>query len=330
MVPLLNRPFLAYQLGLLVQHGITDVVLACSYRVDDLRAGLGAETRGARLRYVVEKEPLGTGGGVRHAADLVGGVVWVLNGDVLTDADLTGMRRFHDARRAQVTILLTRVDDPRPYGLVETAADGRIAAFREKPAGDEPLRGDAVNAGVYLVDAGLLGRIPPGRSLSIEREFFPGLIADGIACFGWCPSAYWRDIGSPAAYLAAQMDLLDGRVKTSVSPPGRASGGAWLDERVRLAPGAIIAPPAVVGRGVRVAAGARVGPHAVLGPDCRVGPEAEVHRAVLWERVEVGAGAVLHDCVVGSEVRIGARAAVGPGATLESGAVVADRARIPP
>ncbi len=330
MVPLLNRPFLAYQLGLLTRHGISDVVLACSYRVDDVRTAVGAETQGARLRYVVEEEPLGTGGGVRHAVDEVSGAVWVLNGDILTDADLTAMRRFHQVHRARMTMFLIPVDDPRQYGVVETAADGRILRFREKPTAGEEITTNTINAGVYLLDAELLRRIPTGRPLSIEREFFPNLIADGIACFGWCPTAYWRDIGSPAAYLAAQMDLLEGRVKTSLSPPGRISGGAWLDEPTGLDPAAIIVPPAVVGRGARVAARARVGPGAVLGAGCRIGPDAQIVRSVLWEGVEVGPGAMLRDCVVGPEARIGARAQVSAGAALESGAVVADHARIPP
>ncbi|HXH84516.1 MAG TPA: nucleotidyltransferase family protein, partial [Candidatus Tectomicrobia bacterium] len=134
VVPVLGRPFLAWQLALLRAHGVTDVVLACSYRVEDVREALAdAERLDMRLRYVVETEPLGTGGGVRNAANLARGTVFVLNGDVLTDADLSAMRRFHAARGSRTTILLTRVDDPRAYGLVETAPDGRLRRFREKP-----------------------------------------------------------------------------------------------------------------------------------------------------------------------------------------------------
>src|SRR5216117_2941650 len=137
VVPLLNRPFLAYQLALLREHSVTDVILACSYRVDDVRAALGdAGHLGVKLRYVVEKEPLGTGGGVKNAADLVSGTVFVFNGDVLTDADLTAMRQFHEARGSRTTIFLQPVPDPRQYGLVETERSGRLRRFREKPAAD--------------------------------------------------------------------------------------------------------------------------------------------------------------------------------------------------
>ncbi|MGH7355367.1 MAG: sugar phosphate nucleotidyltransferase [Candidatus Rokuibacteriota bacterium] len=329
VVPLLNRPFLAYQLALLADHGVRDVVLACSYRVDDVRQALGdAEHLGVRLRYIVETEPLGTGGGVRNAADLAAGSVFVLNGDVLTDADLGAMRRFHAERRARVTIMLTRVRDPRQYGLVETDPDGRLRRFREKPGPDETLTTDTINAGVYLMDASLLERIPAGRPVSIEHEVFPGLIAGAIPCYGWLTESYWRDIGSPQAYRDAQLDLLAGRVRTSLEPAGERRNGSWLERDVRLATGAVLDPPAVLAAGVEVMAGARVGPFSVLGADTRIGPRARVEGAVLWERVDVGSDAVLRNCLVGADARVGAHAEIGPGVVLESGAVVPDRARL--
>ncbi|MGH7276938.1 MAG: nucleotidyltransferase family protein, partial [Candidatus Rokuibacteriota bacterium] len=229
VVPLLNRPFLAHQLALLREHGIVDAILACSYRVDDVRAALGeAGDLGVKLRYVVETEPLGTGGGVANAADLAAGTLFVLNGDILTDADLSAMRRFHDARGSRATIFLTRVADPRAYGLVELDADGRLRAFREKPSGEAAITTDTVNAGAYLLDAALLTRIPRDRPVSIEREFFPALIADGIPCFGWDAPAYWRDIGTPAAYRAVQLDLLEGRARMLLPPPGEPHDGSWV------------------------------------------------------------------------------------------------------
>ena len=182
VVPLLNRPFLAYQLALLRAHGVSDVILACSYRVDDVRAALGdGAALGVRLRYVLEREPLGTGGGVRNAADLVSGTLYVLNGDILTDADLTAMQALHESRGSRTTIYLQPVPDPRQYGLVETAPDGRLRAFREKPTADEEITTNTINAGIYLIDAPLLQLIPLDRASSIEREFFPALIAEGSA-----------------------------------------------------------------------------------------------------------------------------------------------------
>src|SRR5438093_9492802 len=297
VVPLLNRPFLAYQLALLRAHGVADVVLACSYRVDDVRAALGdAEHLGVRLRYVVEQEPLGTGGGVRNAADLVSGTLFVLNGDILTDSDLTEMRRLHETRGSRTTIYLQPVPDPRQYGLVETEADGRLKAFREKPAAGEEITTNTINAGIYLIDADLLGRIPRERASSIEREFFPALIADGVPCFGWCPTAYWRDIRNPAAYRAAQMDLLEGRARMPLQPPGERREGSWIGGGGSVAADARLVPPSVVGARVELHRRCQVGPGAVIGDGSKIGPEARAEGAVLWERVERAEGAVLPAC----------------------------------
>src|SRR3989442_1821131 len=140
VVPLLNRPLLAYQLALLRAHGVSDVVLACSYRVDDVRAALGgAEHLGVRLRYVVEREPLGTGGGVRNASDLVSGSLFVLNGDILTDADLTAMRRLHETSGSRTTLFLPAPPHPRPFGPVEADESGRLRGLRQKPTADEEI-----------------------------------------------------------------------------------------------------------------------------------------------------------------------------------------------
>jgi mannose-1-phosphate guanylyltransferase len=330
VVPLLNRPFLAYQLALLRDHGVTDVILACSYKVDDVRGMLGdGAALGTHLRYVIETEPLGTGGGVRNAADVARGPLFVLNGDVLTDADLTAMRALHAARGARATLYVTRVPDPRAYGLIETSDDGRILAFREKPGPGEPVTTDVINAGIYLLDADLLTRIPAGRPVSIEREFFPALIADGLPVYAWEGPSYWRDIGSPAAYLDAQMDLLDARVRTGIAPPGDRAGGSWIAPGASIDPTAVIEGPSVIGARVTIANGSRVGPRAVLGDRVRVEAGARVAHAVIWDRTEIGPDARLDQCGVGSGSRIGPRAHVGRGAVLESGAVVPPEARLP-
>ena len=330
-MPLLNRPFLAYQLALLREHGVTDVILACSYRVDDVRQALGeAEHLGVRLRYVIETEPLGTGGGVRNAADLARGTVFVLNGDVLTDADLTAMRTLHQARGSRTTIFLMPVEDPRAYGLVEVDGEGRLTRFREKPTAEEPITTNTINAGIYLIDAALLARIPAGRAVSIEREFFPALIADHIPCFGWTGPAttYWRDIGSPAAYHAAQLDLLAGRARSTLVPPGQPRDGSWIAPTGRIAPDARIEAPAVVGDRVTIAPRAHVGPNTVIGDDSQIGEAARVTASVLWDHVTVGPHAVLRDCVIPSDVKIGAHATIDAGVVLDPAMVVPDRAHL--
>jgi NDP-sugar pyrophosphorylase family protein len=298
------------------------VVLSCSYMVDEIRRIMGdGAAHGVRLRYAVETEPLGTAGGVRNAVDLVRGLVVVLNGDILADLDLSAMLRFHAERRSRATLYLTRVPDPTQYGLVELEPDGRIRSFVEKPAPGQATV-DTVNAGVYALDREVVAAIPTGRAVSIERETFPGLLRDGVPFFGWVAGNYWLDIGSPAKYRQGQLDLLAGRVRTPLMPAGAGAGVHAVAPGVHLAPGATVTAPCVIGAGTRVESGARVGPNTVLGADCIVGAGALVEGAILWDGVDVGAGAVLRDCIVGSHVVIGPHAHLGFTAVLESNTVV--------
>ncbi|HET8577255.1 MAG TPA: NDP-sugar synthase [Methylomirabilota bacterium] len=330
-VPLLNIPFLAYQLDLLAQHGITEVILSCSYLVEEVRRTMGdGAVYGVHLRYAVETEPLGTAGGIRNSVNPAdSGLVIVLNGDILTDADLGALLAFHAERTARVTIYLTRVPDPTRYGLVELGDRGRIRDFVEKP---DPARvtTDTINAGVYVLDRALLARIPPGRMVSIEREIFPALVGDGVPCYGWIGSGYWIDIGSPEKYRQAQLDLLAGRVATRVTPAGPWMGGRWIADGVTLGPTVTLVSPCVIGAGSRLDPECRVGPNAVLGEDCSVGRGAVVEGAVLWEQVDVGERALLRDCIVGSGARVGAGAQIGPGVVLRSDVAVPDYARLWP
>jgi NDP-sugar pyrophosphorylase family protein len=183
---------------------------------------------------------------------------------------------------------------------------------------------------VYLIDAALLARIPARQVVSVEREVFPALIAEGVPCYGFTTEAYWRDIGSPTAYRAAQVDLLAGQVKTPLAPPGELRDGCWIEPSAFVATGARLEAPAVIGAEAAVQVGARVGPSTVLGERTRIAAGARVEGAVLWERVEVGEGSVLRDCVVGADVRIGADVEIAPGVVLESGAVVPDHTRLAP
>jgi len=281
---------------------------------------------GVALRYTVEEAPLGTGGGVRNALDLLGGrLALVLNGDVLTDVDLSAMLAFHEQCGAAATIELLAVPDPTPYGLVELDAAGRVRRFTEKPDPAQ-VTTDTINAGIYVLDPRLLERIPAGRAVSIEREFFPELLADRVPFYGWVGRHYWLDIGSPAKYRQAQLDLMAGAVSTGVAA-GDASRPR-IGQGVELDATASAAGPCVIGAGSRLGPGCRVGPLAAIGERCVLERGARVTGAVIWERVAVGEEATLTDCLVAEDVHIGAGAVVGPGAILPAGAVIPERARV--
>ena len=328
VVPLLNVPFLCYQLGFLGGHGVRDVILSVSHRAEAIRTIMARERLGeVRLRDVVERNPLGTAGGVRNAADLVDRRVVVLNGDVLTDLDLTAMLRAHEARGAAATIYLTPVENPTAYGLVELGPDGRVHRFLEKP-GWEEVTTNTVNAGVYVLERELLDWIPKGEAYSMEREFFPLLLERGVAFYGFVSPGYWLDIGTPAKYFQAQQDLLARRFRAPVEPAGHEGPAGWIHSTATVAPSARIRGPVVIGPECHIEATAVVGPSVVLGAECRIGAGAVIDTSVLWEDVDVGAAARLTGCLVGRSVSIGAHARVTPGAVLGDGSRLGDYSRL--
>jgi mannose-1-phosphate guanylyltransferase len=299
---LVDRPLLAYMIEWLAGHGVTEIVLACGYRPDVLREALAGEEEraGARIRYAVEPEPLGTAGAIRFAADELGGELedrfLALNGDVLTDLDLSGLLRAHAERAARATIALHPVEDSSAFGLVHSDPEGEVLQFLEKT--EEATAGE-INAGIYVLERSALELIPPGENVSIERDVFPRLVGAGL--YGLPLDGYWMDIGTPQRYLQASWDILEGRVETRVEP---------------TAPGVLVAV------GAEVAADATVGPRAVLSPGCRVGAGAEVRESVLLDGSEVGEGGR----VVGSILSPGA--SVAAGAEVEGTVAAADE-RLP-
>ena len=287
--------------------------------VDEIRRIMGdGAAHGVRLRYAVETDPLGTAGGIRNAVDLVRGLVVVLNGDILADLDLSAMLRFHAERRARATLYLTRVADPSQYGLVELEADGRIRSFVEKPPPGQATV-DTVNAGVYALDREVVAAIPTGRAVSIERETFPALVEAGTL-YARPDEAYWIDTGTPAQYLQAQLDLINGR-----RPGAPAPGAVERDKGVWTLGAAVIdgsvQAPALIGDASFVEVRAHV-EGSIVGAGARVHDGARVRCSVLLPGSVVRRGAVVERSVVGELAVVGERA------RLLSGSVVAGRAAV--
>jgi mannose-1-phosphate guanylyltransferase len=297
---LVDRPFLAYMIEWLAAHGVTEVVLACGFLPDVLRQTLGeGEHAGVRLTYVTEPDRRGTAGAIRFAADALGDDLderfLALNGDVLTDLDLTALMSAHREREARATIALYPVEDSAAYGLVGVDAGGAVTEFVEKTG--EAVPGE-INAGAYFLERSVLDLIAPDREVSIEREVFPVLVGAGLCALRL--DGYWMDIGTPERYLQASWDILEGRVETRVTPtaPGLLIGaGAEVDAA------ATVGPRAVVASGSRVAAGATVR-DSVLLDGCAVGAGARVSGSVLAAGVTVEAGAELDGAVVGQDQRV--------------------------
>ena len=308
MVTAAGVPFLTHQLARARAAGIEHIVLATSYLAEVFEPHFGdGSALGLHLEYVTETDPLGTGGAIRNVAHRLrsapGDPVLVFNGDILTGLDIRALVDTHRRTRADISLHLTKVPDPRAFGLVPTDTDGRVTAFLEKPQTPEEIVTDQINAGAYVFTRSVIDEIPAGRPVSVERETFPDLLAAGAHLQGMVDSTYWLDLGTPQAFVRGSADLVLGRAP-SPAVPGRCG------ERLVL-PGADVAEDAKLSGGTSVAAGA------VIGSGARIDGSAILAGA--W----VEPGAVVKNSLVGAGARVGSR-------TVLDGVVVGDGAHIGP
>lgn len=313
VVPLVDRPFIAFMIEWLRRHDVDDVILACGFLAAGVRSVLGdGAALGVRLRYVEEPHPLGTGGALKYAQELLDERFLMLNGDVLTDIDLTAQLDQHQRTGARATLALVAVEDPSAYGLVRLAGDRAVTEFLEKPE-ESMIDTNLINAGAYVLERDVLDEMPPaGTNVSIERDVFPKLVGRGL--FGHPAEAYWLDIGTPERYLQGTFDILSGAVQTAV--PVKSDGVLVLD-------------------GAQIAASASVGPNAVVGPGVTVGEHAVIERSVLLKGASVGASSTLRDSIVAPRARIGddcelELAVLGESTVIVSGSKLEPGARIFP
>lgn len=296
LVNLMDRPSLDHVLDHLARHGIREAILSSSFLEKTFRSFLQARSGPPAITWITEESPLGTAGAIVNALEhLEGETFLVLNGDILTDLDLSALVEFHRERKAVATIALTPVEDARPFGLVMTEADARVKEFREKPA--EPIPGN-INAGTYVLEPEALAGWTRGETISIERQVFPQIVSTGRPMYGFLSDAYWLDLGTPEKYLQAHRDFLEGKI------------GDGSYEAPYVAPGAILAP------------GARLGRWVVVGVGATVGADASVEDSVLLPAAAVERGAVVRDSIVGSGAAIGAGAEI-------VGCVLGEGARVP-
>jgi mannose-1-phosphate guanylyltransferase len=317
VVPLVDRPFISFMLEWLGKHGIDDVIMSCGFLATSVRNVLGdGSGLGIRLRFVEEPDPRGTAGALKFAEPMLDERFLMLNGDILTDIDLSAQIAQHERTGAKATLSLVPVADPSAYGLVHLNEDRSVRDFVEKPSPDA-IDTNLISAGAYVLQREILELVPPGRNVSIEREVWPLLIGNGL--YGFPSESYWLDIGSPDCYLQGTFDIIEGNVQTAVV---QRLGSDWLaiDDSAEIA-GRVI-PPAVIERGVRVGDGAHVGSLVVLGEDVSIGAGATVERAVILNGTQIGEGCRLRDCIVAAGCRIGARTTVTGGAVLGEGVTV--------
>jgi mannose-1-phosphate guanylyltransferase/phosphomannomutase len=323
LVPVGNVPIMEHTVRLLRRHGFTDLLVLLYFLPEAITSYFEDGSRwGVRMTYVTPTADLGTAGAVKFAAGELAEPVLVISGDVLTDFDLTAAVDFHRKRRAEATMVLTRVESPLAYGIVIADHDGRIVRFLEKPSWGEVFS-DTINTGIYILEPSVYAAVPNGRTYDFGKELFPALLASGRSLWGHVAEGYWKDVGDLGEYRRAHLDLLQGRIGVEI--PGTRSEGpghtVWLDKGARVDYTSTLSGSVIIGRGAQVAPGARVA-NSVIGPEAIIHPGADIEGSVLWDGVEVGPGAVIKEAIVGRKSQIKANA------FLAEGVVIADFCRI--
>ena len=322
VVPVVNKPFLLYQLEILRRAGIDDITLSLSYQPDKIESVLNeAGDLGVNINFITEPNPMGTGGAYRFASGDSRETTIVFNGDILTNCGLKKMIAFHKANKAEATIALTPIEDPSRYGLVASGSDGRVLEFLEKPKPEELQRANVntINAGIYILEPSILDLIPKGENRSFEYNVFPEILARGLPFFAYVMNdECWRDIGTPESYLAAHIDLLNGTI-----------GGFEIDRTARadVATAANVDRSSVLGEGCVIKPSARV-LNSVLGPGVHVEEKALVENSVVWSHTRISNFAEVSDSVIGRSCYIGRNVVVRPRCVLGDKASIPDYSKV--
>ena len=305
VVPIFDRAFLHYQIDLLKQvPEIDEVILSLNYQPRRIEEVFGDGTgTGVRLRYVVEPSPLGTGGAIRYAAQGIDDTLVVFNGDVMTNVDVKAVVALHRQRKAKATIVLTPVDNPTAYGLVETGKDGRVRRFLEKPKEDE-ITCNTINAGIYVLEPDTFDRIPKDVSYSIERAYFPSLIERNETFVAYVDRGYWIDIGTPEKYVQVHKDMFEGKFAGGLFATADRTRPIVHPE-ARIEDGATISGPCFIDAGAHVKAGATIGGYTVLGRGVLVEESADLQDTIVWPNSRIGQSAVVHGPIIGRNCHVG-------------------------
>lgn len=316
IVPIFDRPFLSYQIDILKQlPEIDEVILSLNYQPDSIKTIIGnGQNFGLRIRYLVEPSPLGTGGAVKFAESYLDGTTVVFNGDVLTGIDLPEVLRLHRNRKASATIVLSPVDNPSAYGLVETDAAGNVIRFLEKPDPAE-ISCNTINAGIYVLEPETFERIPQNTKYSIERSYFPSLVDTNETFVAYIDDSYWLDIGTAAKYLQAHRDIMIGR--HPVKPfTGKSMGGLVIAPTAKIDSSAQLEGPCFVGANACVGAHVKIGAHTVLSESVTINEHAVIEGAILWPNTKVGSHARVLNAIIGARSQVAPHAVVNPGTVL--------------
>jgi len=332
MVNVMGTPAMEHIINLLRQHSITEIGVTLQYMPQEIiNYFRNGEDFGVNIEYFIETSPLGTAGSVKNAEDFLTEDFLVISGDALTDIDLTAAINFHKSKSATATLVLSKVDKPLDYGVVVTAADGRIERFLEKPDFSEILS-DMANTGIYILNPKVLQMFPKDEFYDFGKDLFPKLLQNRESMYGYAASGYWCDIGDAEAYIRCHTDIFDKKVNLPLA--ASEVGGVWIEDGTTVENGANIIPPAYVCRGARIQAGATIAPYTIVGKNCDIKPGSMLEHAILWDGVVANFGTRVRRAVLCNNVTLGENSVVsentivGEDAKIGNGATVAPNIRI--
>ncbi len=313
MVRLLGRPLMEYSVELLKKHGFNDIGVTVLYLPQNIKEYFGnGERFGVKMKYFEETEPLGTAGSVKSAQNELDEAFALLSGDALTNVDLSKVMSYHKSVGADVTIVLSRQEDPLEYGVVLTGTDCRVLAFEEKPQWENVIS-DTVNTGIYIINKSILDEIPPNTEFDFSKDLFPKLLKNNAKLYGYITEDYWCDLGTPEAYIQAHKDILLGKLF------GEKAGNV-IEEGVKISEQTKLVSPVYISKNTVISGDSVIGPFTVIGEGCILN-SVKLENSVLWDKC------VIEKCecnklIAGNGVKIseavfGGNNIVGSGSTLE-------------
>lgn len=307
MLPVANRPILEHTLNLLKKHRLTDIIFLLYYQPEYIRDYFGDGTNhSVNISYVASEADYGTAGAVKQAAHLVDESFMVISGDAVTDLDLTRFMQFHREKRALISLALSHVENPSPFGIALTNSEGRITRFLEKPSWGQ-IFSDSVNMGVYVLQPAALEHIPPKQEYYFSRDLFPNLLRKDLPLFGFIDDCYWKDIGSLSSYQQVHFDFFEKKIELELKEPE--SRGVWRGRHCQIGKNVRFEGAVILGDNCRVESGVEL-VNTVVGEGSVIGQNSKIENSVLWQEVQIDKGSEILRAVVGSQTRIGEQTVV--------------------
>ncbi|MEA2015523.1 MAG: NDP-sugar synthase [Actinomycetota bacterium] len=322
MLPLANRPFMENFVLWLRSHDIKDIIFSAGYLSEVFKDYFGDGRKfGLKITFVEEDRPLGTCGGVKNVEKYLGSESFlVFNGDILSSLNLARLVAFHKKKKADVTISVTGTDDPSSYGLVPVDGEGRITGFLEKPKEDEIVT-DLVNAGIYVMEPGVLKNVPAGEKYSFERQLFPALLEKGHRIFGYVFDSYWLDVGTPQKYLMANRDVLHKKIVFKF-PCSEVMKGIYAGTGTGYSKSNFVSGPVIIGNGTKIEKNAKIMPLTVIGDNCSVSEGTEISESVIFNNCKIGKKCNIKRAIISNNV------VIGDNVTIEDYSVIGDNSII--